>query len=103
MLTSIFRSLSDAVYGRIPGAQYVNRSDVGGAVWEVPCDREVNMTFIFGGQRIPIHPLDTTLDLKVTNDAGDKVCIGSVSSYRSSFRPTAAHCYVVSTHLHCVR
>jgi len=69
------KSLSDAVYGRIPGAQYVNRSDVGG-IWEVPCNREVNMTFTFSSQKIPIHPLDTVIDLNVTNSSGDKVCLG---------------------------
>jgi hypothetical protein len=37
------------------------------------------MTFIFAGQKIPIHPLDTTIDLNITNDSGDKVCLGSVS------------------------
>jgi len=35
------------------------------------------MTFIFAGQKIPIHPLDTTIDLNVTNAAGDRVCLGS--------------------------
>ena len=80
MLTKYSRALSTAVYGRIPGAQFANRSDVGG-IWEVPCDKEVNMTFIFAGQKIPIHPLDTTIDLNVTNDSGDKVCLGSVSAH----------------------
>ncbi|KAF9646038.1 acid protease [Thelephora ganbajun] len=75
-LTQVPKSLSDAVYGRIPGAQFVNRSDVG-AIWEVPCDKEVNMTFIFAGQKIPVHPLDTSIDLNVTNASGDKVCLGS--------------------------
>lgn len=67
------------MYGRIPGAQYVNRTDVG-AIWQLPCDREVNMTFTFAGQKIPIHPLDTSLDLNVTDDSGNKVCLGSVST-----------------------
>lgn len=71
------------MYGRIPGAQYTNRSDVGG-IWEVPCDREVNMTFIFAGQKIPIHPLDTVVDLNVTNSSGDKVCLGAVRICLSS-------------------
>lgn len=77
---SIPRSLATAVYGRIPGAQFVNRTDVGG-VWQVPCDKEVNMTFIFAGQKIPIHPLDATVDLNVTDDSGNKVCLGGVSVY----------------------
>jgi len=78
------------VYGRIPGAQFANRSDVG-AVWEVPCDKEVNMTFTFAGQKIPIHPLDTTVDLNLTNASGDKVCLGAVSTCDHSSRLTTAH------------
>ena len=84
------RALATAVYGRIPGAQFTNRSDVGG-IWEVPCDKEVNMTFIFAGQKIPIHPLDTTIDLNVTNDSGDKVCLGSVSIF--SLYPRISHAH----------
>lgn len=42
------------------------------------------MTFIFAGQRIPIHPLDTTIDLNVTNASGDRVCLGSVSVFDPS-------------------
>lgn len=61
------------------------------------------MTFIFAGQKIPIHPLDTTIDLNVTNDSGDKVCLGSVSACRPFLRLTIAHCQIVSTHQHCVR
>ena len=38
------------------------------------------MTFTFAGQKIPIHPLDTSLDLNVTDDSGNKVCLGSVST-----------------------
>ena len=38
------------------------------------------MTFIFAGQKIPIHPLDTSLDLNVTNTAGERVCLGAVSA-----------------------
>ncbi|KAF9783229.1 acid protease [Thelephora terrestris] len=75
-LPQVPEALATAVYGRIPGAQFANRSDVGG-IWQVPCDKEVNMTFIFAGQKIPIHPLDTTIDLNVTDDSGNKVCLGA--------------------------
>jgi len=75
-ISQVSSELATAVYGRIPGAELTNRSDVG-EIWEVPCDKEVNMTFIFAGQKIPIHPLDTAIDLNVTNSSGDKVCLGA--------------------------
>jgi len=82
-LPQVPKSVSDAVYGRIPGAQYVNRSDVG-AIWELPCDKEVNMTFIFSGQKIPIHPLDSSLDLNLTSTSGERVCLGSFQPITTS-------------------
>jgi len=35
------------------------------------------MTFIFQGNKFPIHPLDTNLDLNVTDDSGNHVCLGA--------------------------
>ena len=60
------------------------------------------MTFIFAGQKIPIHPLDTAIDLNVTNSSGDKVCLGAVRTCLSSLRLAVADRYVVSTHQYCV-
>jgi hypothetical protein len=57
-----------------------------GGVWVVPCGTEVNVTFVFGGRKYPMHPLDMTLEPKifnfenVTNSKGVPVCIGSVRS-----------------------
>jgi hypothetical protein len=39
------RDVSDAIYGRVPGANYDSDSQI----WTIPCDIEVNLTFIFGG------------------------------------------------------
>ena len=58
------------------------------------------MTFIFAGQKIPIHPLDTSIDLNVTDDSGNKVCLGSVSTGGPSFGLTMAYRYIVSTYHH---
>ena len=49
------------------------------------------MTFIFAGQKIPIHPLDTNIDLNLTNASGDKVCVGAVSTRSPSPRSAATH------------
>lgn len=57
LLCSNLRWLS---YNRFSGAEFVNVSAVG-AVWIVPCDLEVNLTFKIGGVRYPIHPFDATL------------------------------------------
>lgn len=54
---NLFRWLS---YNRFSGAEFANVSAVG-AVWIVPCDLEVNLTFKIGGVRYPIHPFDATL------------------------------------------
>ena len=54
------RSVADAIYSRISGAEYVNVTGIG-LTWIVPCNQEVNITFIFGGKDFPIHPMDATL------------------------------------------
>ncbi|KAF9262851.1 acid protease [Marasmius fiardii PR-910] len=80
-LTQVPRSVADAFYSRHPGAEFANVTGIG-ATWIVPCDVEVNITFIIGGQRYPIHPLDATLNPKilnlptVRNSDGDDSCIG---------------------------
>jgi hypothetical protein len=39
------RTVSDAIYGRVPGAEF----DTDSQMWLIPCDIEVNLTFVFGG------------------------------------------------------
>ncbi|KAF5360512.1 hypothetical protein D9756_004880 [Leucocoprinus leucothites] len=80
------RSIADAIYGRFVGAEFVEMEDIGG-VWILPCELEVNVTFIFGGRKYPIHPLDMTLEpqmfnvINVTNSAGSPSCIGSFQPF----------------------
>jgi hypothetical protein len=57
ILTTHIRDVFDAIYGDVEGA--VQDSD-GTAAF--PCDAEVNITFTFGGQVFPVHPLDDLLD-----------------------------------------
>jgi hypothetical protein len=72
------RSISDGIYSRFEGAVFKNVS-LTGPVWTLPCDVEVNITVVLGGQRYPLHPLDTNLDLGFKDDNGQSYCIGSVS------------------------
>lgn len=48
----------DAIYASIPGA--VKFSD-DFPQWIVPCTNATNVTFTFGGQPFPVHPLDLTV------------------------------------------
>ncbi|PIL34121.1 hypothetical protein GSI_03832 [Ganoderma sinense ZZ0214-1] len=52
----------DAIYGSIPGALYDSNSQV----WLVPCNASANLTFVFGGQQFPVHPLDLTFPVVAT-------------------------------------
>ncbi|KAI0328918.1 acid protease [Cubamyces sp. BRFM 1775] len=69
--------VAEAFYKNVPGASLVNRPDLNGDIWELPCDKEVNITFKFGGDSFHIHPLDTNLDLNLTNSQGQHVCVGA--------------------------
>lgn len=74
-------SVAEAIYSKVPGADLVKNSPLGGDVWTIPCDVEINIAFKFGGKNFPIHPLDTSLDLNATDDSGHRICIGAVSSF----------------------
>lgn len=76
--------MAQAIYGDVPGAELVNDASLG-QIWTLPCDYEINISFKFGGKDIPIHPLDTSLDLNATDDNGDKVCLGAVSNFKLLF------------------
>ena len=75
------RSVSDAIYSKVPGAQLTNVSNLG-EIYTLPCKAEVNVTFVFSGTKYPIHPLDTNMngtDLGITDGTGTDICIGAVS------------------------
>ena len=70
-LSQVPRKMSDAIYGRVQGANYSTEQ----GLWLIPCIQELNISFTFAGVTIPVHPLDvvsTDFDLGST-------CIGSVS------------------------
>ncbi|KAI1794874.1 acid protease [Ganoderma leucocontextum] len=76
-LPQVPSSVASAFYKDIPGAELVSRSELSGDVWQLPCDKEVNVTFKFGGSSFPIHPLDTNIDLNLTDSNGNHVCFGA--------------------------
>jgi hypothetical protein len=77
-LTQVPRYVSDAIYGRVPGAVFNEKNQF----WTVPCDSLINVSFKFGGVEIPIHPLDTVMSEFGYKDANGKAaCIGSVSLF----------------------
>jgi len=59
----------NALYSSIQGGSYDNSS----GTWSVPCDAEVDVTLVFGGNPYPLHPLDV-----VDKSLGDPTqCIGT--------------------------
>lgn len=45
-LPQVPRSVSDAIYGRVQGAEYDSKN----GWWLVPCSQELNISFVLGGQ-----------------------------------------------------
>jgi hypothetical protein len=74
-LSQLPRSISDAIYGRVQGAVF----DSTNQWWTVPCGQYLNVSFNFGGNNYPIHPLDLVDDnLGLTDSTGQRVCLGAV-------------------------
>ncbi|KAM5530347.1 hypothetical protein V8D89_015988 [Ganoderma adspersum] len=68
LLSALPPAAVDAIYGSVPGAVYDNVTEA----WLVPCDRSPNLTFVFGGQSFPIHPLDLTFPIINTLPINDQ-------------------------------
>ena len=64
------------MYSSAKGANLTTVQSLGGAVWVIDCDAEVNVTFLIGGQSYPVHPLDTNQE--ATDDSGNPICFGAV-------------------------
>lgn len=96
------RAVSDAIYGRVRGAQY----DVKNQLWLVPCDQLLNISFNFGGVNYPIHPLDTvSADFNMTDSTGQPICVGTVCIFafmRVLKRVLSLVCVTVPTYHFCV-
>lgn len=94
-LSQVPSAVANSFYSRFSGAELANVSDVG-AVWIVPCNLEVNLTFKMDAVRYPIHPLDATLDpsilgiSNVKNSDNTDCCIGLFQpfSFNAGLDPT---------------
>jgi hypothetical protein len=64
----LFRDMVDAIYGNIEG----------GSDGLFPCDSEVNVTFTFGGQDYPVHPLDI---LRPDDSLPENMCFPQVRTH----------------------
>ncbi|KAI0043886.1 acid protease [Auriscalpium vulgare] len=67
--TYVLPSVAKQIYSVIDGAMFM-LSPV--PQWLVPCEAEVNVTFKFGGQSYPMHPLDLSREL----DSDLDLCAG---------------------------
>jgi hypothetical protein len=82
-LNQVPKNVSDAIYSRIPGAEFVNVTATG-PVWTMPCNVEVNITMLFGNISIPIHPLDTSFSL---NASSGQICVGGFQPITTGASP----------------
>ena len=53
-----------------------------GGVWVLPCNVEINVTFMIGGKAYPVHPLDTVTDNSLIDPDGI-TCYGAVRCFRA--------------------
>ena len=67
--------MADTIYSGVPDASIQNVSGLGN-IWVIPCNAEINVTFMIGGKAYPIHPLDTNSD--AWTDPDNITCIGAV-------------------------
>lgn len=81
-LPQVPRSVSDAIYGRVQGANYsVERN-----LWTFPCEQELNISISIGGVKYPVHPLDTSSkDIGFNDTNGQFVCAGTFQPITSAF------------------
>lgn len=69
------RKMSDAIYGRVQGASYSTKD----SLWYVPCNQYLNLSFVFGGVNMPIHPLDIVSN-DISSSDSNGLCQGPVSA-----------------------
>ncbi|KAI0344418.1 aspartic peptidase A1 [Trametopsis cervina] len=81
-LPQVPRAMSDAIYGRVQGAEYSEALQA----WTVPCTQLINLSFMFGGVEYPIHPLDvSSSDFNIVDSTGKPTCLGTFQPITSAF------------------
>ncbi|EGN98520.1 hypothetical protein SERLA73DRAFT_110062 [Serpula lacrymans var. lacrymans S7.3] len=79
--------VAKAIYGGVNGSYLYNISGIG-EIWILPCNEEVNATFLFAGVQYPIHPLDLNFgkgELTGVVPNGAEMCVGAFQPF--SFDP----------------
>ncbi|KAF9483492.1 acid protease [Pholiota conissans] len=80
------RPIVDGIYSRFRDTEFRDVAGIG-AVYVLPCEQEVNVTFLFSGKSYPMHPLDMTLDPSsiqlpaLRTSQGQKACIGTFQPF----------------------
>ncbi|KAH9848559.1 aspartic peptidase domain-containing protein [Lenzites betulinus] len=68
------------IYQNVPGAQLIGPgselANPGQVMYSTPCDAKINITWSFGGNLYPMHPVDT-IDAVSLPD-GSLVCVGTI-------------------------
>ncbi len=73
-------NVAAAIYGRVPGSLLNTTGN--SSYWSIPCSYELNISFVFGGVKYPIHPLDLTLPFDQNLDTlANNTCMGTVRLY----------------------
>ncbi|THH07701.1 hypothetical protein EW145_g3204 [Phellinidium pouzarii] len=81
-LPQVPRSVSDAIYGRVQGAQWNTDNEL----WTIPCGQMLNISVKFGGINFPVHPLDTSSsDFGLRDSSGNPICVGTFQPITSAF------------------
>ncbi|KAF8342240.1 aspartic peptidase domain-containing protein [Cantharellus anzutake] len=81
-LPQVPRKVSDAIYGRVNGANY----SVDDGLWLIPCGQELNISIVFGGVKFFIHPLDTSSsEFGYKFSDGTEACAGAFQPISTAF------------------
>ncbi|KAG9027578.1 hypothetical protein FRB95_007609 [Tulasnella sp. JGI-2019a] len=88
-LPQVPKVIADAIYAHIPGAYF--NAGLEGGLWTLPCTEETSITFVFGGQKIFIHPLDVSMS-EIYGDIlepinGSPMCFGGFQPIQSPSAP----------------
>ncbi|OJT08989.1 Aspartic protease [Trametes pubescens] len=68
----------DAIFKDVPGAIPTDNADgSNGFGYIIPCDTKLNISFVFGGQQYPVHPIDMVTVNTAPN--GTFYCTGAIS------------------------
>ncbi|TFK87532.1 acid protease [Polyporus arcularius HHB13444] len=75
----VSKNIANQIYARVPGATFTNVTGGTAPMWTLPCETELNITFVFANVPYFIHPLDTvTSALTGPPDAkGNPTCVGA--------------------------